>query len=158
MFGFAIGGTHSGHERFVHFSTNLGGLVPFLFSDSEESVIQGSHPAHLPAKPTCKPYQHTLYIRNDPAKKGNGIRNLPYFPWPPELHFCIMMVKYSNFNQKSSLLTAVTATCFDITVQKLKNNKKYTLHPAIAASLHMANFQFLAIILSPTRCHSCLFA
>ena len=28
-----LGGKHSGHDRFVHFSTNLGGLVPFLITE-----------------------------------------------------------------------------------------------------------------------------
>ena len=48
-------GQHSRHWQICFFfCTNLG-LVPSLISDSGESVIQGSDPAHLPADPAHPP-------------------------------------------------------------------------------------------------------
>ena len=106
---------------------------PFLFSDSDESVIQGSDPAHLPAHPPAN-LTSTLYRLEMTQHTMKLNKKFNLFPLATSAAFLHNEGQYSNFSKKSSPLPAVRAACFHNGVPKQKKYENYTLQPAARAA------------------------
>ena len=106
---------------------------PFLFSDSDESVIQGSDPAHLPAHPPANLIS-TLYRLEMTQHTMKLNKKFYLFPLATTAAILHNEGQYSNFSKKAH---SYPLSELPVSIMEYQNKfffENYTLQPAARAA------------------------